>query len=292
MTDIKHVLIGCGDVGRRIAAQLIKNGEQAAAILGLVKSQDSALKCQELAINVEKFDVDQSDFVLPKGKQHNYYYLVPPQKTGELDLRSRAILAAFDQAQIRPSKVVLISTTGVYGDCDGNWVTELSETNPQTDRGKRRLDSETQWTDWCKTQNIDYVILRVPGIYARSRIPRQRIEQRIPVVNASECGFTNRVHADDLAAVAIAAMQSAISAEIYNATDGTPGKITDYLNAAAQELNLPIPPQISMQEAEQSLSAGMLSYLSESRKISNQKMLTELKITLRYPNFREGLKFG
>ncbi|MBX2848750.1 MAG: hypothetical protein KTR16_10540, partial [Acidiferrobacterales bacterium] len=208
------------------------------------------------------------------------------------DLRTRSLLSMLNKAKIKPRKLVLISTTGVYGDCDGEWVTENDATNPQTDRGKRRLDSETQWSNWCKAHFVDFVILRVPGIYARSRIPRQRIENQIPVVNACECGFTNRIHADDLATVCIAAMHSGLSAETYNTTDGTPGKITEYIQAAALELNLPIPPTISMQEAQQSLSAGMLSYLGESRKISNKKMLSELPVTLRYPDFREGLKFG
>ncbi len=284
--------MGCGDVGRRIATQLIKSGEQAASILGIVQSQGSNLKCLDLEINVDRSDFDRSDFALSSLDQSSCYYLVPPQKSAELDLRSRTVLADLTAKKITPKKVVLISTTGVYGDYSGEWVTEQSDTKPLTERGKRRLDSEQQWSGWCQSQGIDYVILRVPGIYARSRIPRQRIEQRIPVVTANECGYTNRIHADDLASVAITAMQVAVTGEIYNVTDGSPGKITEYLQAAAVELKLAEPPEISMHEAKQTLSSGMLSYLSESRKISNEKMLTELKITLRYPNFRQGLKFG
>ena len=136
------------------------------------------------------------------------------------------------------------------------------------------------------------VILRVPGIYANSRIPRERIAKRIPVVNATECGYTNRIHADDLAHVAIAAMLADRQYEIYNATDGTPGKITEYLQAACEILGEDPLPEISMQQAREQLSAGMLSYLGESRRISNEKMLNDLKITLSYPNFKEGLKFG
>ena len=292
MTDIKHVIIGCGDVGRRIAIQLIMAGEQSSSILGLVRSQDSAEKCSELKIQSERLDFDQSNFELRKLDQANCYYLVPPQKSSERDLRSRAVLANLHKNQINPNKVTLISTTGVYGDCAGEWVSEQSKAMPLTDRGKRRLDAEGEWSGWCQSHDVDYVILRVPGIYAKSRIPRQRIEQGTPVVNPQECGYTNRIHADDLASVAITAMQAPVTGEIYNATDGCPGKISEYLQAAAAELGLAMLPEISMQEAQQTLSNQMLSYLSESRKISNQKMLAELKITLRYPNFKQGLKFG
>lgn len=292
MSESKHIIVGCGNVGRRIASQLISAGDNPDLILGIVQSQESVTLCSEIGIKAEKQDLDQPAFSLEQLKQSNVYYLVPPQKSGDTDMRTRAVLAAMSHANVKPNKVVLISTTGVYGDCSGEWVTEKSDTNPQTDRGKRRLDSEQQWTEWCKNQSTDYVILRVPGIYARSRIPRKRIEQGIPVVTASECGYTNRIHADDLARVSIAAMNKSVSGEIYNATDGTPGKITEYLQAAAAELNLAMPPEISMHEAKQTLSAGMMSYLGESRKISNQKMLTELAVNLHYADFRHGLKNG
>ena len=125
------------------------------------------------------------------------------------------------------------------------------------------------------------MILRVPGIYANSRLPIDRIKKRTPVVAAKECGFTNRIHADDLAEVAISAMQRARAGDIFNVTDGTPGKISEYLQAVAQVLGEEPLPEISMTEAQTQLSSGMLSYLSESRKISNRKMLKELKVVLR-----------
>lgn len=292
MTKVKHVIVGCGDVGRRIARQLVDNGASPASILGLVQSAESERQCLGLGIMVERLDLDQANSVLPQIENTHCYYLVPPQKSGEIDRRSRSVLDEVFDAQAKPAKVVLISTTGVYGDCAGAWVTEQTPPKPATERGKRRLDSEQQWSTWCQAHELDYLILRVPGIYARSRLPRARIEKGIPVVKSDACGFTNRIHADDLATVSIAAMQSSITREIYNVTDGSPGKISDYLQAAAKVLELPALPEISMREAQQVLSSGMLSYLSESRRISNQKMLQALNVKLRYPNFKEGLKFG
>ncbi len=292
MTELKHIIIGCGDVGRRIATQLVAAGESAQTILGLVQTQESVNACHTFGINVAQFDLDKDQIEIEQLNQKDCYYLVPPQKSDEYDARSRSLLAQLSEAAIKPARIVLISTTGVYGDCDGQWVTEQSIAEPQTERGKRRLDSEQQWQFFAKQHSIPLIILRVPGIYANSRIPKKRIEQNIPVVRAQECGYTNRIHADDLSAVAIVAMQSDVDFDIYNVTDGTPGKISEYLQAAAAILGLPALPEISMQQAKEELSTGMLSYLSESRRISNEKMLKELKVKLRYPNFKEGLKFG
>jgi nucleoside-diphosphate-sugar epimerase len=192
---------------------------------------------------------------------------------------------------IKPARIVLISTTGVYGDVAGEWVDETATTNPKTERGQRRLDMEQQWSEWVASQSdIDLRIFRVPGIYARSRIPLARLKKATPVVRAPECGCSNRVHADDLARACIAALSYSGEHKVFNITDGNPGTITQYLQAAAEVAGLPPLPEISMAEAQQQLSAGMLSYLSESRKISNKKMREELKVAPLYPDFRIGLR--
>ena len=286
------VIFGCGDVGRRIAGQLLESGVSAADVVAVVQSPAGRVACEKIGVSAKQYDLDGQAGDPGFCHDSNLYYLVPPQRQGVQDLRSRALLEAFGQHDVRPKKAVLISTTGVYGDYRGEWVDEHTATNPQTERGKRRLDSEQIWLAWGRENQVPVVILRVPGIYAFSRIPRTRIEQRIPVVRAEECGFTNRIHADDLAAVAIAAMQRGQGGEVYNVTDGTPGKITDYLQTAAEVIGAEPLPEISMAQARTELSSGMLSYLEESRKISNKKMLRELGVELRYEDFREGLKKG
>ena len=290
MDDPQAVIFGCGDVGRRIARQLIRSGCQASRILALVKSEQGVASCEELGVPILRTDLDQSVVLPSRVKNSELYYLVPPQKSGIEDLRSRALIEAMLQQDLKPCKVVLISTTGVYGDSGGAWVTEKSPTRPKTARGKRRLSSEQQWMSWSQAQAVDLNVLRVPGIYAHSRIPRERLQQAAPVVCAEQSGYSNRIHAQDLASVAIAAMQQSVVGEVFNVTDGSPGKISEYLQEAAAVAGLPPLPEISMQEAEQQLSPRMLSYLGESRKISNQKMLDTLKVALRYTDFRTGLR--
>lgn len=285
----RSLILGCGDVGRRIAKHLLNTGARSNSIKGYVKSAESLSLAGLLNVECTLIDLDDLPLNLKACDDCELYYTVAPQKYGLRDERSRAVIAEFIASDIRPSKVVLISTTGVYGDCDGEWVSELSPTQPQTERGQRRLDSEGQWLQWGRLQGVDVVVLRVPGIYAFSRLPRARLQRKTPVVRASECGFTNRIHADDLATICVTAMRNAPAGEIYNATDGSPGKISEYLQAAAQALSFDALPEISLSQAQDELSAGMLSYLNESRKISNQKMLDELGVKLLYSDFKEGI---
>lgn len=289
-----NVIVGCGDIGRRVAKLLITENVDRASIIACNASHSGSDASANLGLDTYLIDLDQ-DVELPANLvDSQLYYFVPPQRDGLYDSRSANFIEAMVGSEQYPRRVVLISTTGVYGDSKGSWVTEESPVNPGSERAKRRLDAEQRWTAVCKKNGIELIILRVPGIYANSRIPMERIKQRVPVVNPQECGYSNRIHADDLAAMAIAAMQSernnALGAEIYNACDGRPSSISDYLQEAAMVADLPALPEISMREAQQQLSPRMLSYLAESRKISNEKILQQLKVTLLYPDFRVGLR--
>lgn len=282
-------LVGFGDVATRVAKQLLKAGVIGESVIAVGREPDSMMETAKLAIQSVKLDVDQLSEVPTSFDDSKMAYFIPPQKAGDYDLRSAAFTNAMTNSSVRPRHIVLISTTGVYGDTSGGWVTEDSVTNPSTARAKRRLSAEHIWQDWCDAHNIGLTILRVPGIYAHSRIPLERLKQREPVVVKDQCGASNRIHAEDLAHAIIRGLETEKSG-IFNATDGSPSTITEYLQAAAEVVNLPALPEISLAEAEGVLSERMLSYLKESRKISNKKMLENLKVTLRFPDFREGLR--
>jgi nucleoside-diphosphate-sugar epimerase len=296
MVSRVSIILGCGDVGRRIIAQLLSSPITSpdsvidSSILVCTRSAQARQQNALLGVQSTQLDIDKAHILPLEIQGSDLYYLVPPPKQGLLDTRSRRVIELLRKQGLRPKKIVLISTTGVYGDHDGEWVTEKSITKPQTERGQRRLDSEQQWLTWCEDYKVEINVLRVPGIYAFSRIPRQRLDNETPVVRAQESGYSNRIHADDLAMVAVTAMRKPIAGEIFNVTDGSPGKIAEYLQAACVVLGLPPLAEISMRQAETELSSGMLSYLSESRKISNQKMLSKLNVTLTYPDFRIGLR--
>jgi len=281
------MIIGCGDIGRRVAAGYLELGVKSR---GLVHSQQSAQTLAGLGIEPIEADLDAAETLAGIRYQGDVvFYFAPPPRQGSQDRRMANWLGSLNNKNL-PKKVVLISTTAVYGDSGGNWITEQSPLAPGTDRGLRRLDAEQQLSRWSERSGVDFVILRVPGIYGPGRLPRERIEKALPVLNEAECGFTNRIHADDLAMICMTAAQQGKSGEIFNVSDGNPGTMTDWFNQVADFLELPRPPQVSMQEAQKAMTAGMLSYLKESRRIDNSKMLKQLKISLAYKTLAEGIR--
>jgi nucleoside-diphosphate-sugar epimerase len=217
------------------------------------------------------------------------YYFVPPPPSGMKDTRCAHFLQALNDQADRVARIVVISTTGVYGDCAGERVDETRTPAPQADRARRRLDMETQLRRWCDENQVALIILRVGGIYGPGRLPLQRIREGVPVLYPELAPSTNRIHADDLADICVAAARVEFSFRIYNVSDGSDSNMTEYFFTLADYFHLPRPPTIGWEQAEQSISKGMLSYLRESRRVDNTRMLTELVSRLRYPDLQAGL---
>lgn len=279
------LIIGCGDIGRRVAALCLAEGAQVSA---LTRSADTAEELAALGIAPRLGDLDRPETLsgLPSGGATVFYFAPPPAHgTGEPRLQN--FLGSIEKAL--PAKLIYISTSGVYGDCKGAWVTEDTPAQPNTDRARRRLAAEMRLREWERRQGVAVIALRVGGIYGPGRLPRERIAKGTPVLREEDCGYTNRIHADDLAAVCLAAAQRGGEGGLYNVSDGHPGTMTQYFDQVADLYRLPRPPRVSFEEARSRLSAEMMSYLEESRRLDNRKMLRELSVRLRYPSLREGL---
>ena len=289
---VKRMIVGCGDVGQRMCQRWLQQDEDIQSLSVTVRTADSAWALQKQGLQVNRLDLDEAVRLGDSAHAAQLFYLVPPQKHGIVDERSGRFLGALSEAGHLPAKVVLLSTSGVYGDHQGAWVDESTTPAPVTGRAKRRLHAEHQWLAWGEQSRVPIVVMRVPGIYAHSRIPRARLASGRPVVRADQCGYSNRIHADDLVTALLAGMQNGRDREVYNVSDGSPGKMTDFQQAAASVLGMPRLPEISMREAEGQFPESTLSFLRESRRISNRKMLEELGVALRYPDFTEGLKHG
>lgn len=280
----KALIIGCGDIGRRVAALCMKQGQ---SVHALVRSTASAATLSAQGIKPDIGDLDDAT-TLPSlsSGQAMLYYFAPPPAQGVDDPRMAGLLNHLSGAS-PPRKIVYISTSGVYGDCKGAWVSEDTPPHPGTDRARRRLAAEQLLHDYEQTTGVPVVILRVGGIYGPGRLPIERLRQGTPVLREQDCGYTNRIHADDLAVICIAAAERGHG--VYNVCDGHPSTMTDYFNQVADRYGLPRPPQIGMSDAKTRLSAEMLSYLEESRRMDNRKLTEELRVVLRYPALKEGL---
>lgn len=285
MTDI--FIIGCGYVGGLVAQKCGKNNRSVAA---LARSAASATKLQAAGIAPQPGDLDDPTSLnrLPLGDS-TLYYFAPPPASGTIDSRMHHFVAAVDP-DAPPRQIIYLSTSGVYGDNRGEWVTEETPVNPQAERARRRVDAERVVTGWCEAHQVPLTIFRVAGIYGPDKLPVKRLLQGTPVLREEECGYTNRIHVEDLVDICMAAAGQGRGVEIYNVSDGHPGTMTSYFNAVADALRLPRPPVITLTQAQQQLTPAMLSYLTESRRLDNHKLLEELGITLRYPDLAAGLQ--
>jgi nucleoside-diphosphate-sugar epimerase len=199
-------------------------------------------------------------------------------------LRTANLLAALEKARILPSRVVYVSTSGVYGDCNGARIDESRPLAPQTARARRRVDAEQQLALWCSSRNVSLVLLRVPGIYAADRLPLERLRARTPVLRAEDDVYTNHIHADDLAAIARRALADDAPDGVYNASDDTRMKMGDWLDLVADTAGLRRPPRVARAALTESND-----FMSESRRLDNTRMKQVLGVRLRYPTVHEGL---
>jgi nucleoside-diphosphate-sugar epimerase len=280
------LIIGCGDVGRQVAARERTAG---ATVMALARSASSAASLDALGLRAVRGDLDDPRSLagLPT-RGARIYYFAPPPSSGTTDPRLRHFLAVMAPDAL-PARIVLISTSGVYGDCHGEWVTEERPPRPDVDRARRRLDAEQTLRQWSEQQGVPVVILRVPGIYGPGRLPERRVRAREPVLREEESPWSNRVHIDDLTRACLAAAERGRPGAVYNISDGHPTTMTDYFNRVADALGLERPPQISLAQARASLGEGMLSYLAESKRLDNRRMRVELGVEPVYPDLVQGL---
>ena len=192
-----------------------------------------------------------------------------------------------------PSAVVYGSTTGVYGDCSGEWIDETRRLQPQTARAQRRVNAQDWVNHLGKSGFPRTQVLRIPGIYAIDReggTPRERLLRGTPVLQSQDDVFTNHIHADDLARAAVLCLWRGKSLRPLHVSDDSDVLMADYMDMAADLWQLARPPRISRAQAQTALPAMTLSFMSESRRMQNQRLKTELRMKLRYPTVREGLQ--
>ena len=206
---------------------------------------------------------------------------------GESDLRLDRFLHL---ASVPPHTFVYMSTTGVYGDTAGAVVDESSVVQPRTDRARRRISAEEMTRVWCTERRVRRVVLRVPGIYGPDRLPLERLRHYEPVVREREAGINNRIQVEDLVEACTCAITNSEARGVYNITDGRPLSSTTFINMVAKVAGLPAPPQVSMEEAQLTFSPERLSFLNESRRVSNERMLKHLGVTLKYADVEAGIR--
>lgn len=278
----RFVVAGCGYTGERVAKLLAAIAPTVAITRGGRAFEFPSLR-RDLDTH-QPAGFSRSDCPAP----FRVVYLVPPPTEGMTDPRIARFLKTLPVA---PERIVYVSTTGVYGDAGGATITEDTPPAPATDRARRRLAAETTLRAWCEPHGVDWVILRVPGIYGPGRLSIDRLRRGDPALVESEAGPGNRIHVDDLADVCVAALLRPQAANrIYNVGDGDHTSSTAFLALVARLAGLPPPRQLSLAEFRAHQSDAALSFFGESRRVDTTRLHQELGFTPRFRNPEEGVR--
>jgi len=266
------LIVGCGDIGLRIVARLRDR-------FRIIATTATAQRVVELrsagtvpiVINLDVPHVARRLRRLAA----RWIDLAPPPPSGNGDPRTRRLRAAcFDV-----DHAVYVSTTGVYGDRGGAWLDETARPAPASDRARRRLAAEAI----VRAAPIHATVLRAPGIYAADRLPLARLRAATPALVAEDDVYTNHIHADDLARLAIAALFVGAPARVYNAVDDTQLKMGEFFDRVADHFQLPRPPRLRRATLAAAVSPAQYSFMSESRRLANLRLKRELRVRLLYP---------
>lgn len=283
---MKNVLIvGSGDVARRAIPWLAKRFK----VCALTRQSDCGEQLRALGARPLVADLDDSRSLdRIAGLADVLLHFAPPPGSGERDTRTARLLAALGRRGSLPRRIVYISTTGVYGDRAGALVSETDGCRPQTDRARRRVDAEWRLRRFGARNGVSVCVLRAPGIYAADRLPVERLERGSPILSADEDVYTNHIHAEDLARLACVALFRGRPGRVYNAVDDTRMTMGEYFEFAADALGLPRPPRVGRAELSKNLTPMALSFMAESRRLTNHRIRNELRLALLYPTVREG----
>ncbi len=289
------LIAGCGDVALR-TIPLLRGHYR---LYALVRNPAKSSRLRSLGVTSILGDLDDRNSLSRiAGLVNVVLHFAPPTTTPPmtrggreglpLDTRTRHLLSALSCGTL-PRQLIYISTSGVYGDCDGNVVSETRSVNPQNSRTQLRVSAENQIRAWAKHHQVNASILRVPGIYSAERLPLERLRAGSPVIMAEQDSYSNHIHADDLARIVVAALRRARPNRVYHAVDDDEIKMGDYFDVIADAFNLPRPPRLSRTDVQRAVSPVMWSFMNESRRLTNARMKRELKVALRHPTVDEAL---
>lgn len=255
-------------------------------------------------------------------------HLAPPPKSGNDDRRTQALIAALTARRRSPARasscrvlrpvlrglaragasgivpdrgaapprraaglrLVYASTTGVYGDCGGAYIDETRTPRPATPRALRRVAAERRLRRATARGALAATIARIPGIYAADRLPLARLAKGTPALIDADDVYTSHIHADDLAAIVLRLATHGRPSRAIHASDDSMLKMGEYFDRVADAFGVERAPRVSRADAERQLDPLLLSFMRESRRLSNRRLKQELHVRLRYPTVDDFLR--
>lgn len=279
------LILGCGYVGEKLAAACLRQGIQ---IIATTRSEKRAEALRVMGIDAVVVDspallsddtLQQCDAILDS----------IPLSRHEEGMHASQVdwLSVITPKLNNLAWAGYLSTTGVYGDAEGAWVDELYPCKPTSERGRQRLVAEKAWLD----SHLPAEIFRLAGIYGPERniVPRLKAGG-YKAVKWNPSHFSSRIHVDDIVMALVVAMTSPRQGRIVNLADDEPCPHVDYVTEFAKLIGAPAPQVLTPEEGEQELSAAMLDFFRDNKRVSNRLLHRELLPRLNYPGFKDAVE--
>lgn len=274
---------GLGFSAQALAERLAQQGFE---IAGTARDPDNVVKLDAQGYAVTRFAGEKDNAALPKLLQGTTHLLlsIPPGVEGDPVLAHyRNELAALSSLQW----IGYLSTVGVYGDQDGNWVDETTAPKPNNARTEARVEAERAWLRFGEETGVTVQIFRLAGIYGPGRSVFDKLRDGTARRIRKDDQVFSRIHVEDIARVLEASIARPRAGAIYNVADDEPAAPGDVVTYAADMMGMKPPPEVPFEEAD--LTPVARSFYEGSRRIGNARIKSELGVTLRYPTYREGL---
>lgn len=273
---------GFGQVARNFVKKLISENIELKLSFTSRKSKNEIDK--SFKGNFFKFDGEffEKDLIKNLKSADHILISIPPVNREDLVINNFSRYLS----QIKPKWITYLSATSVYGNHNGAWVDEKSETNPTSENGIQRLVAENLWLSTCKKFNLPIQIFRLSGIYSNTNNILQRLKLGTAKIIKKENHFFSRIHVDDIANILFNSLKNFKSEEIYNISDDKPSSSEEVTVYAAKLLKLNIPGEIKIEDIDNKM---LQNFYKDSKKVSNSKMKNFFNYNLKFSSYIEGL---
>ena len=276
----KLLIIGFG----KIAEEIVNHFKPSFLIYATTGSKEKFNIIKKNKIIPILCDLDDPKSLREKLKFNVDYiiHLCPPQKNGQFDRRTYNMISALRLNLIKPQKIVYLSTSGVYGDKKGKLVDESDKLLAKNNRSLKRICAEKIIRSWCLKSKIQLNILRVPGIYNKSRLPIDFLKKKYSIFRKNEDSYTNHIHSTDLSRAVILVLFKGKNFRIFNICDNSNLLLGDYFDLLCNKLKIDNLTREPRSVVRKKMPANTYSFISDSKRLKNDRVKREINFKLKY----------